>query len=769
MEMINIQSLNGKWKIKPDPYGDGDEEEWWWTGHSDREWTEIDIPSHWQEESLPDYEGIVWYRVLFDIQDDFKEELGPRILLRLNGIFYYTEIWLNNEYLGEHDGYFDTFEFDITNLLDERNNLLSLKVSCYDEKNINKKSQMTGVFSHWDASDPNFNPGGIWGDVELVKKGPLYIKDLSINTKIIDEDSRTGKLDLLFNINSLITDETDIDIKIEPRNFEGNSRNKNLKVDLKPGDNLIKEEIIIQNSRFWWTHDHGFPHLYDLRITTNMKGKKLDAIRTFFGIKELELKKRGGWQFYLNKKRIFIKGSNYAPQNHRIAFAVKEDYEEEVDMMVEANFNMIRIHAHIDKKDLHEITSEKGILVWQDLPLQWYYKKSILDSALNQTEKAVKQLKNYPSQGVWCCHNEPFKFPTKEENYKIIGALIGSIIMVLGLGFLFSYINLFNVSLSYVISALIGVGMFFLISIVLELVPTALLIYNWNKNVLDKKLKKLILTLDPDHPVVKASGLPGKTDFHWYDGWYFNAGKYWKAKKFSNRLLKKLVPFITEYGAQSFPKIKNFKKFGIEIAWPFSQDTWEELKENFRCQPKIFQKIFKIENYESLKEFIDATQEYQAKALKYHNELWRRMRYNNTGGAICFLFNDCAPIISWSIIDFWGTPKKAFDEVKLSFEPLYSFLKIWPRKYKKKSLFKNTLLLVNDDLTDHNDIRIGFMIIKQNKKIFQKQYIKNIGPDELIEIEDIQIQLEEVGDYRIEINLKHDERVIKNKYEFQIS
>jgi beta-mannosidase len=764
-----MQLLNGKWKIKSDPNGEGDEREWFRPEHSDKDWFDIKVPSHWQEEILPNYEGIAWYRCQFDLSEKFKNEQGPRILLRFDGIFYYSEIWLNNEYLGAHEGYFDKFEFDISDLLYDNNNIICVKVVCRDEKKINRKKQITGVFSHWDASDPNFNPGGIWNDVQLIKKQTLYIRDFSISTKLDEKIPNRALIDLKFNIDSLITSESNITFDIKPRNFQSDGISETTSMELKPGNNILEKRIIIHNARLWWTYDHGLPNLYDLKITAIINGRGIETFETPFGIKEIELKRENGWQFYLNKKRIFIRGSNYAPQDLRIANSTRDDYEEDVDLMVDANFNMIRVHAHIDRKELHEVTSEKGILIYQDFPLQWSYDKSIFKPAKKQTKKIVEELKNYPSQAVWCCHNEPFKLPTKREYYLILGILAISTVLSLIIGYYFNFLGIFPVLTSYIISSIIGIGIFFLISTIVEAIPTAILVYNWNRNVLDKKLVELVKKLDPDHLVVKASGLVGKSDFHFYDGWYFNPGKYWKARKFANRLLKMMVPFVTEYGAQSFPKIQNFKKFKIENEWPFSENTWDILKDDYRCQYNIFRKIFKINEYKSLEDFINATQEYQAELLKFHNELWRKMRFNKVGGAICFLFNDCAPLISWSIIDYWREPKKAYDAVKLSFEPLYPFLNNWPRKYAKNSLFKNKLLLINDYLEKIEDIEINITVKKSKNIIYEKKFSVNIDPDSILEVDKIEFQIPgEQGRYNLEILLNHEETTIKNNYYFDV-
>ena len=47
------------------------------------------------------------------------------------------------------------------------------------------------------------------------------------------------------------------------------------------------------------------------------------------------------------------------------------------------------------------------MLLWQDLPLQWGYARSVRKQAVRQARKAVEILGHHPSVAIWCGHNEP--------------------------------------------------------------------------------------------------------------------------------------------------------------------------------------------------------------------------------------------------------------------------------------------------------------------------------------------------------------------------
>src|SRR5919107_3345099 len=80
-----------------------------------RAWTPIRVPWLWQlEDAFATYEGIVLYRCRFAQQ---RLPAGTMVSLRFEGVYYAARVWLNGVYLGDHEGYFSAFEFDITDVV----------------------------------------------------------------------------------------------------------------------------------------------------------------------------------------------------------------------------------------------------------------------------------------------------------------------------------------------------------------------------------------------------------------------------------------------------------------------------------------------------------------------------------------------------------------------------------------------------------------------------------------------------------------------------
>src|SRR5207253_9916339 len=98
--------------------------------------------------------------------------------------------------------------------------------------------------------------------------------------------------------------------------------------------------IPVQNPRLWWTWDHGKPNLYtlDVRLKDEM-GRVLDGRSLAVGLREIE---RVGWIWYLNRRRLFIRGTNYYYHLY-LSEMNRAAYERDLALMLQMNVNLIRL------------------------------------------------------------------------------------------------------------------------------------------------------------------------------------------------------------------------------------------------------------------------------------------------------------------------------------------------------------------------------------------------------------------------------------------
>ena len=125
------------------------------------------IPGDWntQDERLFFYEGTIWFKKSF--QATPMKDI--RTLLYFGAVNYDCHVYVNGKKAGHHIGGFTPFNFDVTALLKEGENVVIVKV---DNKR-HAEDVPTQIFDWW-------NYGGITRDVRLIKVKPVYLEDYNL-------------------------------------------------------------------------------------------------------------------------------------------------------------------------------------------------------------------------------------------------------------------------------------------------------------------------------------------------------------------------------------------------------------------------------------------------------------------------------------------------------------------------------------------------------------------------------------------------------------
>ena len=120
-------SLNGNWEIVFDHDNQGAQSMW----HQNEVFKKLEdkrkikVPSSW-ELIEKDYEGVAFYRYAFTVPENWE---GKVVRLQFDAVNYLSEIWLNNEVVGYHEGGFTPFEFRVDNMIQAgKENILTLRV-----------------------------------------------------------------------------------------------------------------------------------------------------------------------------------------------------------------------------------------------------------------------------------------------------------------------------------------------------------------------------------------------------------------------------------------------------------------------------------------------------------------------------------------------------------------------------------------------------------------------------------------------------------------
>jgi hypothetical protein len=178
-------------------------------------------------------------------------------------------------------------------------------------------------------------------------------------------------------------------------------------------------KLSIPNAKLW-TPDA--PNLYTLSISVSEKGKVVDEVSSYFGMRNISLvkDKDGNQRLGLNNQPLFQFGpldQGWWPDGLYTAptdAALKYD----IETMKKLGFNMARKHVKVEPDRWYYWCDKLGLLVWQDMPSGFAANRkqekdkpfSRSTEEANDFEDELKEMidsrRNHPSIVMWVPFNE---------------------------------------------------------------------------------------------------------------------------------------------------------------------------------------------------------------------------------------------------------------------------------------------------------------------------------------------------------------------------
>jgi beta-mannosidase len=568
---------------------------------------------------------------------DHKTLKQKHIELNFEGIDTYAKIYLNNQLILECDNMFRSWNVDIKPYL--KSGLNSLRVEFEsavkkgkieasklnytlpgDEKVFTRKAQYQ---YGWDWG-PRLVTCGIYKPITLTYWNDL--KTQSIHYEIVSLTDSIAKVNIISQIKSDTVTDAEVNIVLSESKINAPSKRKTYKVHLKKGINIDTFLCTIQQPKLWYCNGLGEPNLYDCNVEITQKEKYVEHKLFNIGLRKIELVREKdffGETFYfkINGLRVFMKGSNYIPQDNFVSRTQKNEYFTQTYMAKQANINMLRVWGgglYVDDA-FYKYCDLNGILVWQDFMFAcaMYPGDTVfLNNVKQEAEQQVKRLRNHPSLALWCGNNEVDEGWhnwgwQKQYNYsKTDSSKIWN-----------DYQKLFH-----------------------NILPDAVKIYD-NKT-----------------PYVSSSPMIGwgkkesllRGDSHYWGVW-------WGMEPFEI-YEKKVGRFMSEYGFQGMPSYFTLKHYGDSL------DLNSSYIKAHQKHPTGYQTIntYMGRDYKVPKDFFNyvyASQLLQRDGMQIAIEAHRRNK-PYCMGTLYWQWNDCWPVTSWSAIDYDNRPKALYYATK---------------------------------------------------------------------------------------------------------
>ncbi|NRS89275.1 beta-mannosidase [Flavobacterium sp. 7E] len=587
------------------------------------------------------------YESSFKVDNSIFEK--EKIELNFKGLDTYATVYLNDSLLLKTDNIFVGWQVDCKQFLKLGKNQLKIVFDSpvnvglkmredlgYQLPNaVNDQSENGGlgkkqvaVFSRkpgyhfgWDWG-PRLVTSGIWQDIELNAWDNATIEDVYIKQKEISTELAvlSAEIEIIatHNFNSEVIIKVDSVLAIQKT------------IQLKKGINKFKIPLEIKNPSLWWTNGLGTQKLYKIEVELK-KDKELVASNSKnIGIKTLKViqqKDSVGESFYfeLNGHPVFMKGANYIPQDVFLNRISVEDYEEVVNNMVEANYNMIRIWGGgiYEKEIFYDLCDQKGILVWQDFMFacaMYPGDVAFLQNVKKEAIYTVKRLRNHTSIALWCGNNENL---TAWKNWGWINEIV-------------------NTQGQEVVDK----------------------VWKGYTDVFHKILPQVVEELDNDTFYWASSPTSARGVDATYTSGDYHYWKVWGNQAPISTYNEAIPRFMSEYGFQSFPEFSSVKKYTEKQDWDIYSEVMEShQRSNIGNKNIEFYMDPMYKKPKDFQSFLYVSQLLQAKAMKIAIEAHRRnMPY--CMGSLYWQINDCWPVASWSSIDYYGNWKASHFKVK---------------------------------------------------------------------------------------------------------
>ncbi|MDR8392412.1 hypothetical protein NC796_14760 [Aliifodinibius sp. S!AR15-10] len=338
----------------------------------------------------------LWYRRTFTIPEDWD---GKRLLLHFGAVDWKTDVWVNGQKLGRHQGGYTSFSFDIT-----------------DEIKPGSEQQVT--LAVWDPTDDGFQPRGkqvrdpggifytpttgIWQTVWLEPVPEVAIEDLKMVPNID---------------NSYLHLTADGNVEESGYTVQATAFADGEQVGEASGKLGEELDISIPNTKLWSPDN---PFLYDLTVTLLKDGQEVDQVESYFGMREIRLgtASDGYTRLFLNDEPLFHFGlldQGFWPGGIYTA-PTDEALKYDIQVTKDLGFNMIRKHVKVEPNRWYYWADRMGILVWQDMPNgDERFRRGgedierVAQSAYDfkrEFKAMIDQFYNFPSIVTWVPFNE---------------------------------------------------------------------------------------------------------------------------------------------------------------------------------------------------------------------------------------------------------------------------------------------------------------------------------------------------------------------------
>lgn len=309
---------------------------------------------------------------------------GERVILRMDGVESYAEVYVNGAFVGMTKGSRLSAEFDVTAEVRDGDNLFAIKVLQYSDGTYLEDQDM------WWAS-------GIFRDLYLITRPAAHLADFWVRTH---REGDRAQLTLTAEAVGATTIEWSL----------SDGGKELLRKIVKPGTTATA----VLPEAIWWNPES--PHLYDMMLTVNGPEGASEFVPHRLGLTEVTIE---DGLLHLNGAYFKMHGVNRHDHDDRTGRAVGMNrVRRDLELMKQHNINAVRTAHYPNDPRFYEMCDELGIMVVAETDLESHGFANVGElsritddptweaSYVDRIERLVLAQRNHASVVMWSLGNE---------------------------------------------------------------------------------------------------------------------------------------------------------------------------------------------------------------------------------------------------------------------------------------------------------------------------------------------------------------------------
>jgi beta-galactosidase len=370
---------------------------------NDLAWMNVNLPHTWNnldgEDGLKNYyRGIGWYRTHYLVD---KSDTNRQFFLKFDGASSIADVYVNGNFIGEHEGGFAAFAYDVTPYLNiGADNVIAVKVNNTANTNVPPLSADFTFF------------GGLYRDVHLLVTDPVQISPLDygspgIYLRTTDVSSNSADLQVTTVLSNATAMAQTVTIRTVVTDAATNIVTTLTSMVTLPEESAsnVVANTTIANPHLW----DGLtdPYLYQTFTEVWNDTNVVDVVAQPLGFRSFYVDPNNG--FFLNGRHYDLHGVSMHQDWLDYGWALSNAQRNTNFMLLkEIGATAVRLSHYEHNDSTYRLADQNGIILWSEIPLVNRITESpaFYANAKQQLIELIRQRYNHPSVVCWGIFNE---------------------------------------------------------------------------------------------------------------------------------------------------------------------------------------------------------------------------------------------------------------------------------------------------------------------------------------------------------------------------